>query len=91
MLMVNERRIIHHVLFVLEEVNMFHLKILTAIFLALCFSNVMADEDIGKLSENPYNPDSTSNPYGEYGSEYSPDSVNNPYGRYGSRFSNENP
>ena len=34
----------------------------------------------GRLSTNPYDPDSTSNPYGRYGSEYSPDSINNPYG-----------
>ena len=34
----------------------------------------------GRLSNNPYDPDSTSNPYGRYGSPYSPDSINNPYG-----------
>ncbi|GAB3630269.1 hypothetical protein GCM10027419_51260 [Pandoraea terrae] len=34
----------------------------------------------GRLSTNPYDPDSTSNPYGRYGSPYSPDSINNPYG-----------
>ena len=34
----------------------------------------------GRLSTNPYEPDSTSNPYGRYGSPYSPDSINNPYG-----------
>lgn len=34
----------------------------------------------GRLSSNPYDPESTSNPYGRYGSRYSPDSVNNPYG-----------
>jgi hypothetical protein len=49
----------------------------------------MADEYLGKLSENPYNPDSTSNEYGQHGSEYSGSSINNPYGRYGSRFSND--
>jgi hypothetical protein len=32
----------------------------------------------GKLSANPYDPDSTSNPYG---SPFSPDSIKNPYGR----------
>ena len=35
----------------------------------------------GKLSTNPYDPDSTSNPYGRYGSPFSPDSIKNPYGR----------
>jgi hypothetical protein len=34
----------------------------------------------GKLSANPYDPDSTSNPYGRYGSPFSPDSIKNPYG-----------
>jgi hypothetical protein len=34
----------------------------------------------GNLNNNPYDPDSISNPYGRYGSKYSPDSINNPYG-----------
>lgn len=34
----------------------------------------------GKLSTNPYDPDSISNPYGHYGNPYSPDSLKNPYG-----------
>ena len=34
----------------------------------------------GRLSNNPYDPESTSNPYGRYGSRYSPDSIHNPYG-----------
>jgi hypothetical protein len=42
---------------------------------------------LGKLSANPYDPDSVSNPYGRYGSRYSPTSINNPYGPYGSRYS----
>jgi hypothetical protein len=50
---------------------------------------VMADEYLGQLSENPYNPDSTSNEYGQHGSKYSGSSINNPYGRYGSQYSNE--
>jgi hypothetical protein len=37
-------------------------------------------ENRGKLSANPYDPDSTSNPYGRYGSPFSPDSIKNPYG-----------
>jgi len=35
---------------------------------------------LGQLSVNPYLPDSTGNPYGQYGSPYSPDSINNIYG-----------
>ncbi len=47
------------------------------------------DDYLGELNSNPYDADSTSNPYGQYGSRYSPNSVNNPYGRYGSPYSNE--
>lgn len=44
---------------------------------------------LGNLSNNRYDANSTSNPYGRYGSEYSADSINNPYGRYGSRYSSD--
>lgn len=44
-------------------------------------SPVLVDKKTGKylgnLSSNPYDPDSSSNPYGRYGSEYSQDSINN--------------
>lgn len=33
----------------------------------------------GKLSDNRYDPDSISNPYGRYGNKYSTDSIHNPY------------
>ncbi len=46
---------------------------------------------LGNLSTNQYDPNSTSNPYGRYGSEFSPDSINNPFGQYGSEFSNDSP
>ena len=42
---------------------------------------------LGNLSNNQYDPNSISNPYGQYGSPYSPNSVNNPYGQYGSPYS----
>lgn len=42
---------------------------------------------LGNLSSNRFDPNSTSNPFGQYGSKFSPDSVNNPFGQYGSRFS----
>lgn len=42
---------------------------------------------LGNLNANRYDPNSVSNPYGQYGSRYSPDSINNPYGQYGSRYS----
>ena len=40
---------------------------------------------LGRLSANPYLPDSTANPYGRYGNRYAPNSLKNPYGRYGNR------
>jgi hypothetical protein len=42
---------------------------------------------LGNVNSNPYDPNSISNPYGQYGSPYSPDSINNPYGQYGSPYS----
>jgi len=43
---------------------------------------------LGDLSTNKYNANSTSNPYGRYGSKYSSDSINNRFGTYGSPYSN---
>ena len=45
-------------------------------------------EDLGELSANPFNPDSTSNPFGA-GSPFKPDGLNNPFSLYGSLFSNQ--
>lgn len=42
---------------------------------------------LGNLNNNRYDPNSVSNPYGQYGSQYSPNSINNPYGQYGSPYS----
>lgn len=54
---------------------------------------ILVDRETGKylgtLSNNRYDSDSVSNPYGRYGSEYSSDSINNPYGKYGSPYSND--
>jgi len=44
---------------------------------------------LGTLSSNPYAADSTSNPYGQYGSQYSANSINNSYGLYGSPYSSQ--
>ena len=46
---------------------------------------------LGKLSSNPYDPQSVANPYGKYGSPYSPTSINNPYSKYGSEYSPVSP
>lgn len=52
----------------------------TLLFLGLILAAPAARADGPHFSANKYDPDSTSNPYGRYGSPYSPDSVNNPYG-----------
>ena len=69
------------------------------VFIAICLfataahssPPILVDRQTGKylgnLSNNRYDPNSVSNPYGRYGNQYSPDSINNPYGRYGSRYS----
>ena len=44
----------------------------------------------GKLSANPFDPDSTSNQFGRYGSPVSPESLNNQYGA-GSPFRPDSP
>ena len=68
--------------------------IITLIALSILLTATVAGADddndyLGQLSANPYEPDSVSNPYGEYGNPYETDSVNNPYGDYGSPFSNK--
>ena len=45
-------------------------------------------EDLGELSANPFNPASTSNPFGA-GSPFKSDGINNPFSPYGSPFSNQ--
>jgi len=44
-------------------------------------------EYLGNINSNPYDPNSISNPYGQYGNPYSPESINNPYGQYGNPYS----
>jgi hypothetical protein len=41
-------------------------------------------QTIGRLSANPFQTDSTSNPFSQVGSPFSPSSIRNPHGRYGS-------
>ena len=45
-------------------------------------------EDLGELSANPYNPNSTANPFGA-GNPFNPNSVTNPFSPYGNPFSNQ--
>ena len=42
---------------------------------------------LGNLNSNRFDPNSVSNPFGQYGSRFSPNSINNPFGQYGSPFS----
>ncbi|MFH1952502.1 MAG: hypothetical protein ABIL06_12895 [Pseudomonadota bacterium] len=56
------------------------------ILVALQWGIWASAEDLGRLSANPYDPESTSNLYGA-GSPYRADSINNPYGLYGSPYS----
>jgi len=58
--------------------------------LGLANPPVLVAEDgtfLGVDSANPYDLDSTSNPFGLYGSAYSANSINNPYSLYGSEYS----
>jgi len=63
-----------------RRIDMKKLLLITTLCLAWASTGLADDTYLGKLSTNPYDPDSTSNPYGRYGSKYSPDSINNPYG-----------
>ena len=67
------------------------MKFTLALLLAvLSFANpAEAQQYLGRLSQNRYDADSVSNPYGQYGSEYNANSINNPYGQYGSRYSDK--
>ena len=60
--------------------------------LVLANPPVLVAEDgtfLGVDSANTYDLNSTSNPFGLYGSEYSGTSINNPYSLYGSEYSTE--
>lgn len=49
------------------------------VFLNLLLAFSVHAEDFGELSANPFNPDSTSNPFGD-GRSYNPNSPTNPCG-----------
>ena len=74
--------------------------VLSAALMAVALAPVVAGPQLydrqtgkylGNLSNNKYDLNSTSNPYGPYGSKYGQDSINNPYGRYGSEYSSDSP
>ncbi|MBS0156597.1 MAG: hypothetical protein JSS38_18590 [Nitrospira sp.] len=45
-------------------------------------------KDLGELSANPHQQNSTANPFGA-GSPFAPNGIKNPFSRYGSPFSNQ--
>jgi hypothetical protein len=61
---------------------------LLLLFLLLPLPLLVHAEDLGELSANPYNPYSTSNPFGA-GSPFKLDGLNNPFSPFGSPFSNQ--
>ena len=65
------------------------MNVFLIVFCLLLPGAAAANEYLGQLSRNPYDPDSTSNPYGTHGSPGAPNSINNSYGRYGSPYSNQ--
>lgn len=64
------------------------IEIILILAITILFTSIVNAEDLGNYSSNPYDSDSTSNPYGA-GSPSDSDSINNPYGTYGSPYSNE--
>ncbi|MDA2911879.1 hypothetical protein MYX04_13250 [Nitrospiraceae bacterium AH_259_D15_M11_P09] len=63
------------------------MRILATLVL-VCAPMLVHAEDLGNLSANPFDPDSTSNPFGA-GSPFASESINNQFGVYGSPFSNK--
>ena len=59
--------------------------IVTALFMAPVYAGA---EDLGNLSANPFDIDSTANQFGK-GSPFQPNGINNPFSPYGSPFSNQ--
>ena len=58
---------------------------------AVLFSvNTAFSEDLGNLSANPFDFESSSNPFGK-GSRFAPNSINNTFGPYGSPFKPDSP
>lgn len=75
------------------------MKIIYALFFVMCAISLapafaapsiydrQTGKYLGNLSANKFDPDSTSNEFGRYGSKFSPDSINNEFGKYGSPYS----
>jgi len=55
-------------------------KLVLVVAVSLVSSQLQAQEVLGNLSSNPFDPNSTANPFGA-GSPYKSDGVNNRFGR----------
>ena len=84
----------------LYKARMINLYLTVALVISIMFNIAPAEAAslyapdgtyLGELSANQFDPNSTSNPYGKYGSQFSPTSINNPYSQYGSELSNQSP
>ena len=65
------------------------MKITVVLMLVLLWTPFsLQAEDLGNLSANQFDADSTANPFGK-GSPFAPDGINNPFSPYGSPFSNK--
>src|SRR5829696_9065935 len=64
------------------------LKLLIILVIMLSAVSGGRAEDLGNLSANPFDPDSTANQFGK-GSPFAPNGINNPFSLYGSPLSNQ--
>jgi hypothetical protein len=73
-----------------QQTGAFAMKLAAAITAVAVLAPAIgfAQVDLGTLSRNPYNANSTANPYGA-GSPYNTNSVTNPYSTYGNPYSNK--
>ena len=62
-------------------------KLPMALLMILLTSPIIKAEDLGNLSANPFDFESSSNAFGK-GSPFAPNGINNPFSPYGSPFSN---
>lgn len=63
------------------------MKKLSIIFAVLFTTSAAADDYIGNLSTNQFDPDGVNNSFSKWNNEFYPDSPKNEFGLYGSQFS----
>jgi hypothetical protein len=61
--------------------------LIVSLAMVLASSALADDEYLGNYSSNKYDPNSTSNTFGTFGSKNSAKSINNSFGEYGSQYS----